>query len=534
MIFLTISIKELLSLAIFDNVSLVAGNNGQNKYVNWVTILEVLDDIEQLEKGELLLTTAFDLLPNTDLIKTLIPKLAQKGLAGIAIQTGYYLEEIPKEMIEAGNKLDFPIIEIPKTTTFSDITKTVHKHIINKQFQKIQHSENLYRKLTDIAVNNEGLKPIAKAVNALTNGHIMIFDKNTNELCSTIVKNDKWEVEIDFILENIHHYKEEFEISNLRDITLPYENQFIYIAPIKSIHNVYGYIVCLKEGKLNEFEEIAIQHATTICALEFIKLSSLEEKDNKLRADFLELVLSGNFTDELTIYSKGEALGYKIGSYDTCVAAISIDNYKELSEPGIESKILKLILKSLRESGLQCLFKLLSGQYVMLITNRWTKRVDINELLFSISNKVFTKFSVTLSVGIGRYYEDFTQYKDSYKEAQESLFIIQSVWKGNKILHFNELGIYKILLPILQNSEEIDKFIQEVLGEVLNNEELLKTLKVYLNNMKINETADTLFIHRHTLKYRLNKIENITNRDLSNLKDRIELELALIIYQMIN
>lgn len=531
---MSISLQEVLALEVFKESTFLAGLEGKNNYVRWVTILEVLDEIDQLEPGEFLITTAFDLQKNKELRKQIIKLFHERELSGIAIQTGYYLEKVPEEMLEQANKYGFPIIEIPRTTTFSEITKTVHRHIINKQFEKIRFSEEMYKRLTEIALSNQGLPPIAQAVCNLINGEILIFDNNMNKLCSTSQHSST--ISNHQLVENIYSFKEEFEQASLSHKKIMIDDWQVFISPVKSKNSTHGYIIGIKKSSFNEFEEIAIQHASTICALEFIKLSSLEQKDIQLKADFLEMILTGNYEDELTIHSQGRALGYKLGVHATCITIIQIDQYETIEEwEKIESKLLQTTLRLFQEHGLQTLFKLFTGQFVMLITNRWPDKVNINDVLERVSAEVHQKYGITLSIGIGNYYTDVKKYKYSYKEAQEALFILKTVWKKNKILHHRDLGLYKLLYPLLETKENINltkQYYQQILGDLLEQEELLTTLQTYFSCLKINEAAEELFIHRHTLTYRLKKIEEITNKNINHFQDRLELELALTFYNM--
>ncbi|WLR49672.1 PucR family transcriptional regulator ligand-binding domain-containing protein [Bacillus tianshenii] len=531
---MAITIEDMLKLPLLKEADYVAGRKGQKKIVRWVTILELLDDIEQLEEGELLLTTAFDLHSSSNLKSNLIPHLASQKLSGIIIQTGYYLEKIPEEMIEAANDYSFPIIEIPKNVTFSEITKGIHKNIINKQFEEIHYSEQIYRKLTNIAINNEGLEPIAKAVRDLINGQLTFFDINLNKLC---VSKASFSLPEDFSQNLLSEHKKK-ESQDLFELTkLSFDNDFhAIITPIMAKGNIYGYIVGIKKVPFNNFEEIAIQHSSTIGALEFIKLATLEAKDNQLRSDFLELLLTGNYTDEITIHSKSEALGYKLDANDTCVGIIKIDTYENIDykeRNKLESQLQQTILKHLQDHAIETLFKCLNGQFILLMTNYYPDRSDISLILAKLSEHIKQKYDLTLSIGIGKYYNNINEYRFSFKEAQEALFIIESVWKKNKLLHYKDLGLYKLLLPLLQNKELIQEYHHKILKDILNNEELLETLRIYLEDMKMNNAAEKLFIHRHTLKYRIKKIEKLTDRKIHNFKDRIELELALIIHNML-
>ncbi len=532
---MSITVKEILTLPVFQHARLVAGKDGEIRQVRWATILEYLDEDKQIETEELLLTTAFELSPNSEIKNSLIKSLSDKGLSGIVIQTGYYLEEIPEEIRAEGDAHSFPIIEIQRNVSFSEVTRQVHKYILNKQFEKIQFSEELYKTFTDIALKNEGIQPIASVVGNLINGRINITDTNMNILCD--IGNNAATIALsqEQVLEQLYLLREDFDSGALLMKTFDFGHYHLFVAPVKAKDHVYGYISAIKAEKFNEFEEIAIHHTSTMCALEFLKLSSLEEKDRKLKADFLELLLTGNDQDDFTVYSKGEALGYQIGTHDTCVAIICIDHFNKLNQwEKIEAGLQQTILKLLQGYGLQTLFKLFSGQFVMLITNPFTSRVDISEALNKISLYIQNKYSLTLSIGIGNYYKNYNEFKNSYKEAQEALFIIQSVWKKEKTLHYKDLGVYRLLLPLFQQPDIMEEYHKQVLGELAKNEELMETLQVYLENIqKINDVADKLFIHRHTLKYRLKKIEEITNKRLLHFQERIELELALIIYRML-
>ena len=57
---------------------------------------------------------------------------------------------------------------------------------------------------------------------------------------------------------------------------------------------------------------------------------------------------------------------------------------------------------------------------------------------------------------------------------------------------------------------------------------MLKTLRVYMQqSMNQIHTANALFIHRNTLKYRLARIEELTDIDLSDADEKLYLSLSL-------
>ncbi|OEH93626.1 PucR family transcriptional regulator [Bacillus solimangrovi] len=527
-----ITIKEMLNLPLFQSMKCVAGKHGQENLVRWLVTLELLDDIDHLQEGELLLTTAYDLHSHPEMKHNLIQKLSQQKLSGIMIQTGYYLEHIPDELIQAAEHLQFPIIEIPKTIPFSSITRSVHQQIMNSQFTQLKYSQEVYEVLTEIAKNNEGLISFAQSISSLIQADIAFFDNNFNKLCSAISHFTTDMTSIQQII--IEESFDQLDHDDIRQHALT-ENETLIIKKIHSQESIYGYLIAIREEPLTQLEEIAVNHTATIAALEFIKLLKLEEKDIQLKADFLELVLTGNYEDDLTVYSKAEALGYNLTPNDTCVAILKFDNLPTDNEERkkTEHHVQQLILKQLQDHAIEPLFKRMDQQLVMLLTNYYPHRVSIQEMLENVSMQILGTYEMTLSIGIGNYYHHFHDYRYSYKEAQEALYIIKSVWKNNKCLHYGELGLYKLLLPLLENKPLIQDYYESILGGVIQNEKLLETLYVYLEDMRMNNAAETLFIHRHTLKYRINKIEELTKRRFDKFQDRVELELALIIHQVL-
>ena len=150
-IIMTLHIKDLLQLDLLKDAEIVAGKNGANNEIVWVNMMEILDQFDSLQKSELLLTTGYG-LNNKEQYKDLIVNLYKKGLAGIAIQPGYYINEIPEYLIECADRYDFPIIKVPKKVTFSHLTRAILKELENTSdddFDTFDNSKNLLKEIFD-------------------------------------------------------------------------------------------------------------------------------------------------------------------------------------------------------------------------------------------------------------------------------------------------------------------------------------------------------------------------------------------------
>jgi purine catabolism regulator len=100
------------------------------------------------------------------------------------------------------------------------------------------------------------------------------------------------------------------------------------------------------------------------------------------------------------------------------------------------------------------------------------------------------------------------------------------------VASYRDLGAFQLLLS-LQDDDALASYTRSVLGPVEQDEgeygdELLRSLDVFIeNNGHWERAAQTLYCHRHTLRYRIKRVEQLTGRDFSHARDRIEFWLAL-------
>jgi purine catabolism regulator len=101
-----------------------------------------------------------------------------------------------------------------------------------------------------------------------------------------------------------------------------------------------------------------------------------------------------------------------------------------------------------------------------------------------------------------------------------------------EVASYEDLGAFQLLLS-LQDDDALSSYCRSVLdpierGEGEYGDELVRSLDVFIeHNGHWEKAANALFCHRHTLRYRIRRIEQLTGRDFSNARDRIEFWLAL-------
>jgi sugar diacid utilization regulator len=141
---------------------------------------------------------------------------------------------------------------------------------------------------------------------------------------------------------------------------------------------------------------------------------------------------------------------------------------------------------------------------------------------------------LSVSVGIGGHVTDPGQLNRGYQEALVALKVGRKLSGPASLLHFNDVGTYKILFDIWERDPgEVRALYEETIAPVdqydeENATQLVQTLVVYLhNNENLTRTAEDLFAHRHTIRYRLTKIADITGLSMFQSEHKERLGLGL-------
>ncbi|KXB61257.1 PucR family transcriptional regulator [Lachnoanaerobaculum saburreum] len=123
-----LTVRDIIENNFFPGTELITGRESAGNIVSWVNVQEILDSVDMVGSGELLITTGFDLADYTRYFN-LIKRLKAKGVVGLMVQTGYYVDSIPVYILESARKYKFPVLELPASFSFSEVLKTLISEI---------------------------------------------------------------------------------------------------------------------------------------------------------------------------------------------------------------------------------------------------------------------------------------------------------------------------------------------------------------------------------------------------------------------
>ncbi|MGD8192041.1 PucR family transcriptional regulator [Brevibacillus ginsengisoli] len=180
------------------------------------------------------------------------------------------------------------------------------------------------------------------------------------------------------------------------------------------------------------------------------------------------------------------------------------------------------------------------GRYVLIVPDQ--KEHESNLYWTQIYNQIRDAVSQTLPgidvfLGISSSTKSMEDFHVGYRQALQALKILRNRFSNKKIQNFDNLGAFSVLFD-LKESFATNLFIKKYLDPLLNygnekGKDLFDTLRVYLTmNGNLKETAEYLFIHRSSLKYRLEKITDLLQIELDDPEERFNLMLAFKLYDL--
>jgi PucR family transcriptional regulator, purine catabolism regulatory protein len=539
---MTISIFDALQLPVMKHTRLLAGEDGVKNLIKWVTIVEVIEDIDRLQEGEFLITTCFGLTESEEKQEHFKQLLALEKLSGVAIYTGFYLKDIPEIFLEIANEHRLPLIEIPTTINFSMITKEILEQIVNNQLQFLESSLQIHKTLTQLALQPQGLSSITNTLSSYIQGSILLFNE-TLEVTQSQIIHDQLTI-TDKMLELNHvpsRIRENLtgNFSNTASKSF-IENKFLMMScPISASDAHFGFVVALKEpSSWREIDTIALEHAATVYAIEYLKSRAAEEAQIRLQGDFLMEVLNHTFAHLPKTMEIAQRLGLNLTRRQVIwqiqfTSTESSDRGKNLFH-----QFLSQTMENQQRPFLSC--QSLDGVTILLECKKESVQ-DEKEEMIMLARKLSEGWdqidpSTPLRIGIGRGYSDIRKWAKSRKEAVYALQLGGLIQQQGPLIHYDELGVYHLFIRLIESGQNLKEYYEEVFRELpitTQGVDLLHTLEIYLAyNQNMQAAATDLFIHRHTLKYRIGQIEKKTGLSLSSSDDRLKLQLALMAFKI--
>lgn len=553
-----ITVKELLNLSSMKNAKVLAGEKGLERNITRLNVMEVPDIINWVEEGEFLLTTAYSMKDNIQDLDQLIIDLNNKDVAGLGIKTKRYINEIPKATLEKAEALGFPLIEIPYDISYSTILTESLTEIVNAHTNILSRISNIQNNLIKLMLDGGSLKEIAAAIHNSLDGNTVVIEEYIMGT-QVILSSKNTEIYKKLIDEEQDKFKRSeikekfaYDRGHLRTSHIIQGKEVSRITiPIYSENIEYGCIYIWEDMRvLSPVEIKVIESSTPIIALDIHKKMTILEIEAESKTEFLKDLFSGKEERIKRAFEKMSYLDFDLNnSYSVIVIHIKENEiYKKYKSnvPNYISQLKIRLISIIERISKKQDYNIMSTPrfdgVVMLFGSRPDRKQskikqDIKQFCAKILSYAENEnFSEYLNIGIGR---NCDSPKDIWVSNKEALRVneYQNKQNGDKILYYDDLGIYKIL-SFEGLKPELNRFYMDILHELVTYDkekgtDLILTLKRYFEfEGNLKKISENMFVHYNTVVYRLQRIKEITNTDLDKYEDRLNLQIALQILDM--
>lgn len=542
-----ISLEKLLKLEILKDSKVLAGNGGLKNKITKVNVMEVPDIIDWVSQGEFLITTAYSIREDLQILEEIIPKLKEKGVSGLGIKVGRYVKELPENIVKLANTINFPILEVPLSISHTDIISSILTQVISEQTNLLLEIERYNKDAMDLVIKGGNLNDIAKKLHNNIGNTLAIYE-NINSRCEIICCDnvDKSEIEkivYKFIGSNnyckklYYEHVDKINGQDIKRVTIP-----IIINKIE-----YGNVfIWTDNSNISTLQKMIIELYINIIMLEFSKRISIYSIESNYKLEFFDDLLSKSKSRLKRAIEKSKNYKFNINN-KYCVIEILLRAWnEEISEDSQEELnnlvfIINRIIKSYKNN---IIYVERGDRIILLYGNvKSYNATNIKEDTLNLCKKIYAEAlkkitSMEIIVGIGRSYLDMSEL---YKSQEQAKLIVEHLSKSTteSIIHYDDLGIYRILAHDGLKGELID-FCQDTIMPLIEydkvyNSELVKTLKQYFKfNGNMKKISENMYMHYNTIVYRVNKMKEITGIDIEKSDNRLNLQIALKILDIID
>lgn len=292
----------------------------------------------------------------------------------------------------------------------------------------------------------------------------------------------------------------------------------------------------VRARKAEGTDPITLRMVTTLIALEVERTLAPERADQQVASGFIGDLINGVTKDAADVLARTEELGIEVER--GCAFLLARATPRRPVGDDWRARLLLVIERAARS---------LHPRVVTALVERdGTKAGEVFVMIPSSESESVAKAATTIREELEATFGEFnftvghgritTEAAELYRAGQEALLAVNvaEASEGDAVMSFEDTGAYRLLLPALcDDPAELHRFFAETIEPLVNYDEqyetnLVQTVDTFLAaDGNVAGTAQRLFTHRHTIRYRLERVKDLTGLDCSSTDGRERLSLGL-------
>lgn len=533
-------LAEVLALPRFSDLQLLSSHSNLTQPLESVEITETPDVADFIPKNVMILTTAMIYKDDQEKLKPFIDSLKQAECTALGIKVGRFLDEISPEIVAYASAVDLPLIKIPSTQPLGGLLHEIVGYLRDSKTEQMSVAFDIQKRFSTLLMQDVDATRFIAEFAKILNAPIILLSPWQQVIAHSnyFYGNQK---SAEFFIEQLSkdHFQQlaqEKKIFRLQDERQ--ENIQVAGFPIRvNAYFPYYLLVLSPEQIPYPISEFAIDQAILVLTFMLFKNQKIAESFEHLKTDFLDRLLDTH-QEALSKHQNWLELwkNYRLINSDYYQLAIVYGVTKPENETHIRYQQAEgqLIFQWLKEQLPEilpdvALFKLKNQNKSILIFQ--SKKNDHLMILQNLAERLQQALPITIRFALGNAYENLEDLPNSYIEASSTLEASLHAQKPATVQLFHPKGLAGLFEKI--GTEDVEYFCQQQLKELAyptepTLQELRKTLKVFLDfNCEITKTANALYLHRNTIKYRMNQCEKLLDTSIQEPETSLLLRVAL-------
>lgn len=416
------------------------------------------------------------------------------------------------------------------------------KQAVEQQNEKLKRALAIHDELIQHVLHGDEIDDIVRSISNLVGNPVIVRDRFLKIVSCTdtaYLFNDAMTGEL------VRRYFQETK-ANRRPVyfsseDVPGIDKPLLIAPITTGENTLGFISVIEAcNPLGELGAMIVEQGSTVLALKMAQQRVALEVEQRLKGDFIEELFAGAVSDPEQVYRQAGLLGLNL-EVPHQIMLVSVEG-RPVVDFDFRGRLIEYIHKTIGQRLPDSLIVGKGELVVILIPAAYSKGSAHHGMAGQLGEKIMAALTkafpdICPTVIVGRPCRKLVDYQSSYHEARKLLEISRSASYTGRVITYEDLKVERLLLEMAEK-EYAGNFIDEILGALIeydkkHDSHLVETLTVYLrNDCRLDLAARELFVHKNTLKYRLQRIKEITGLNLQDAEVRFKLLLALRMYSL--
>ncbi|MFB7312729.1 PucR family transcriptional regulator [Streptomyces sp. NPDC056192] len=495
-----------------------AGADRLDAPVRWAHASELADPVPYMEGGELLLITATNLdAENPEAMRRYVRRLAAAGVVGLGFAVGVNYDEVPQPLIDAAEEAGLPLLEVPRRTAFLAIAKAVSSAIAADQYRAVTAGFEAQRDLTKAALAGEGPGELLSRLAGQVDGWAALYDASG----AVVAAAPDWAARRAARLTP--------DVERLRDRPAPASvvvgdsDDRVELQTLGTGRQARGALAVGTGSALGTAERYAVHSAVALLTLTTARSRALQGAEQRLGAAVLRMLLAGQPDHARAV--AGDLYGGLLDAPFRLLIA-------EASDPATPVLLGEAMESAAARSG-EALLMVPEGERLVVLAADGGAAVGACSAYAAAQEEGTphdqaapedAEVVVGLSAPAGP-----TAVSAAYKQAEQALSVARR--RGRAMVEHEELAAGSVL-PLLAD-DAVRAFADGMLRALREHDakgrgDLVASLRAWLSHHgQWDAAAADLGVHRHTLRYRMRRVEEILGRSLDDPDVRMELWLAL-------